>query len=86
MPVNILPVKKETYYSNIEVTSKEKQDGTILATELNDLKMTFNILRKNIYQILFMKITYQNSTSTSGISLVQLCSNSCERNQQNVLI
>ena len=46
MPVNILPVKKETYYSNIEVTSKEKQDGTILATELNDLKMTFNVLRK----------------------------------------
>ena len=46
MPVNILPVKKETYYSNIKVTSKEKQDGTILATELNDLKMTFNVLRK----------------------------------------
>ena len=46
MPVNILPVKKETYYSNIKVTSEEKQDGTILATELSDLKMTFNILRK----------------------------------------
>ena len=58
MPVNILPVKKETYYSKIKVISKEKQDGTILATELNDLKMTFNIIRKNIYQILFMKITY----------------------------
>ena len=57
MPVNILPVKKETYCSNIKVTSKEKQDGTILATELNDLKMTFNP-KKNIYQILFMKITY----------------------------
>ena len=82
MPVNILPVKKETYYSNIEVTSKAKQDGTILATELNDLQH----IKRNIYQILFMKITYQNSTSTSGISLVQLCSNSCERNQQNVLI
>ena len=58
MPVNILPVKKETYYSKIKVISKEKQDGTILATELNDLKMTFNIIRKNISQILFMKITY----------------------------
>ena len=58
MPVNILPVKKETYYSKIKVISKEKQDGTILVTELNDLKMTFNIIRKNIYQILFMKITY----------------------------
>ena len=46
MPVNILPVKKKTYYSNIEVTRKEKQDGTILVTELNDLKMTFNVLRK----------------------------------------
>ena len=51
MPVNILPVKKETYYSNIKEISKEKQDDTILATELNDLKMTFNIIRKNIYQI-----------------------------------
>ena len=58
MPFNILPVKKETYYSKIKVIRKEKQDGTILATELNDLKMTFNIIRKNIYQILFMKITY----------------------------
>ena len=58
MPLNILPVKKETYYSKIKVISKEKQDGTILATELNDLKMTFNIIRKNIYHILFMKITY----------------------------
>ena len=58
MPVSILPVKKETYYSKIKVISKEKQDGTILATELNDLKMTFNVIRKNIYQILFMKITY----------------------------
>ena len=28
---NILPVKKETYYCNIKVISKEKQDGTILA-------------------------------------------------------
>ena len=55
MPVNILPVKKETYYSKIKVISKEKQNGTILATELNDLKMTFNIIRKNIYQILFIK-------------------------------
>ena len=58
MPVNILPVKKETYYSKIKVIRKEKQDGTILATELNDLKMTFNIIRKNIYQILLMRITY----------------------------
>ena len=56
MPVNILPVKKETYYSKIKVISKEKQDGTILATEPNDLKMTFISIRKNIYQILFMKI------------------------------
>ena len=55
MPVNILPVKKETYYSKIKVISKEKQNGTILATELNDLKMTFNVIRKNIYQILFIK-------------------------------
>ena len=55
MPVNILPVKKETYYSKIKVISKEKQDGIILATELNDLKMTFNVIRKNIYQILFIK-------------------------------
>ena len=46
MHVNILPLKKETYYSNIKVISKEKQDGTILATKLNDLKMTFNIIRK----------------------------------------
>ena len=46
MPVHILPVKKETYYSNIKVVSKEKQDGTILATELNDLNMTFNGIRK----------------------------------------
>ena len=43
MPVNILPVKKETYYRYIKVISKEKQNGTILATELNDLKMTFFI-------------------------------------------
>ena len=42
MPVNILPVKKGTYYCNI----KEKQDGTILANELNDLKMTFKAIRK----------------------------------------
>ena len=28
----------ETYYSNIKVVSKEKQDGTILATEFNYLK------------------------------------------------
>ena len=54
MPVNILPVKKETYYSNIKVISKEKQDGTILETELNDLQR----YKKNIYQILLMKITY----------------------------
>ena len=33
MPVNILPVKKETYYRYIKVISKEKQDGTIIATE-----------------------------------------------------
>ena len=48
MHVNILPLKKETYYSNIKVISKEKQDGTILATKLSDydLKMTFNIIRK----------------------------------------
>ena len=46
MPVNILLVKKETYYSKIKVISKEKQDGTILATELNDPKVTFNIIRK----------------------------------------
>ena len=59
MPVNILPVKKETYYSKIKVISKEKQDGTILATELNDLKMTFNVIRKNIYQILFIKNNIQ---------------------------
>ena len=58
MPVNILLVKKESYYSKIKVISKEKQDGTILATELNDPKVTFNIIRKNIYQILFIKITY----------------------------
>ena len=31
LPVNILPVKKETYYCNIKVIRKEKQDGTILA-------------------------------------------------------
>ena len=48
MLVNILTVKKETYYGKIKVISKEKQDGTILATELNDLKMTFNVIRKNI--------------------------------------
>ena len=58
MPVNILPVNKETYHSKIKVISKEKQDGTILATELDDFKMTFNVIRKNVYQILFMKITY----------------------------
>ena len=29
MSVNILPVKKETYYCNIKEISKEKQDGTI---------------------------------------------------------
>ena len=46
MPVNILPVKKETYYCNIKEISKEKQDGTILATELNVLKMTFHVIRK----------------------------------------
>ena len=44
--VNILPVKKETYYSNIKEISKEKQDGKILMTKLNDLKMTFNVIRK----------------------------------------
>ena len=41
-----MPVKKETYYSNIKVISKEKQDGTILSTELNDLEVTFNVIRK----------------------------------------
>ena len=49
MPINILPVKKETYYSKIKVMSKEKQDCKILATELNDLKITFKVIRKNIY-------------------------------------
>ena len=44
LPVNAL--KKATYYSNISVISKEKQEGTILATELNDLIMTFNVIRK----------------------------------------
>ena len=46
MPVYILPVKKETYYSKIKVVSKEKQDGTILVTEVNDLKMSLNVIRK----------------------------------------
>ena len=46
LPVNILPVKKETYYSKIKVIGKEKQDSTILATELNDLKMTLNVISK----------------------------------------
>ena len=32
MRVNILPVKKETYYSTIKVISKEKQNGKILVT------------------------------------------------------
>ena len=35
---------------------KNQQDGTILAIELNDLKMTFSVI-KNVYQILFMKMT-----------------------------
>ena len=46
MRVNILPVKKETYYSTIKVISKEKQDVTILMTELNDFIMTFKVIRK----------------------------------------
>ena len=46
MRVNLLPAKKETYYSTIKVISKEKQDGTILVTELNDFKMTFKVIRK----------------------------------------
>ena len=45
LPVNILPVKKETYYCNIEEISKKKI-SQFLATELNDLKMTFNVIRK----------------------------------------
>ena len=49
MPVNILPVKKETYYCNIKEISKEKQDGTILVTELNDLEMTIKVTRKTIH-------------------------------------
>ena len=56
MPVNILPVKKETYYCNIKEISKEKQDGTILATELNDLNMTFKVIRKK-----FNKFYYENN-------------------------
>ena len=56
MPVNILPVKKETYYCNIKEISKEIQDGTILATELNDLNMTFNVIRKK-----FNKFYYENN-------------------------
>ena len=56
MPINILPVKKETYYCNIKEISKEKQDGTILATELNDLNMTFNVIRKK-----FNKFYYENN-------------------------
>ena len=52
----ILPVTKDTYYSNIEVTSKEKQDGTILETELNDLKMIFSIIRK-----MFIKFYYESN-------------------------
>ena len=58
MPVNILPVKKETYYSKIKVISKEKPDGTqfyrLNLMTLNDLQGH----KKNVYQILFMKITY----------------------------
>ena len=46
LPGNLLPVKKETYYSKIKVIGKEKQDSTILATELNDLKMTLNVISK----------------------------------------
>ena len=53
MPVNILPVKKETYYCNIKEISKEKQDGTILATELNDLNITFNVIRKNLTNFIY---------------------------------
>ena len=52
----ILPVTKDTYYSNIKVTSKEKQDGTILETELNDLKMIFSIIRK-----MFIKFYYESN-------------------------
>ena len=44
MPVNILPVEKEIYYRYNKVISKEKQDGTILASKLIDLKMTFNVI------------------------------------------
>ena len=53
MPVNILPVKKETYYRYIKVISKEKHDGTILATELNDLKITFNVIRKHLSNFIY---------------------------------
>ena len=55
MPVNILPVKKETYYRYIKVISKEKQNGTILVTELNDLKMTFNVIRKTFIKFYLRK-------------------------------
>ena len=41
-----MPVQKVTYNRYIKVISKEKQDGTILATKLNDLKMTFNVIRE----------------------------------------
>ena len=36
---------------------KNQQDGTILAIELNDLKMTFSVI-KNVYQILIMKMIW----------------------------
>ena len=48
MLVNILPVKKETYYCNIKEISKENKDGTILATELNDLEMTIKVTGKQL--------------------------------------
>ena len=48
---------KETYCSKIKVLSKENlQDDTISAIDFNDIKMTLKVIRKNINQILFMKM------------------------------
>ena len=43
----MLPVYKETYYSNIkEKKVKKNQDGTVLVIKLNDIKKTFKVIRK----------------------------------------
>ena len=85
MPVNILPVKKETYYCNIKEISKEKQDGTILVTELNDLEMTIKVTGKTIIKFCFEGYSHRlsrfNNICINGTLLVQFVMQKLKENE-----